>query len=421
MIAILQLLAILGLGYVGTHYLAERVRARFHVVTGVEFVVLGVLVGPYVTNVMTPEVLLQLGPVTSLAIGALGLILGLEFRFDRILSTKREALELSFFSLLATGLLVGGLAAAWLWVSVPRVSFLTALPAALALGAISAVSAPAAIATVHREMDGQTGLGRMLESAAGFDELLATVLFGLVFCLFHVGITAGIRALTATEWVAASLGFGVVLGILFFLFLGRERDPDRLLLALIGIILFSSGGAYYLNLSPLFINLVLGAMLANTSRHAGALRDVMASIERPLTVVVLLLAGASWNLSALGSPVVWGFMAICLLARPLGKSLGGAIAFRYGEPQPFLTPWMGMGTLAHGSLAVAMAVNFIQVYSGVAADGLFSAVLVSVLIWEVLAPGRTRRTLIDSEPALAPRVDTAGKAQRKRPATQRPA
>ncbi len=210
--------------------------------------------------------------------------------------------------------------------------------------------------------------------------------------------------------MAVSTGVGVGLGVLFFLFLGREQDPDRLLLALMGIILFSSGAAYYLNLSPLFVNMVLGVMLANTSRHAGKLREVMDSIRRPITVVILVLAGASWNLGALGSPVVVGLLMICLVGRPVGKALGGSLTFRYAEPRPYLSPWMGMGTMAHGSLAVAMAVNFQDVYTGVAglaADGLFSAVLVSVLVWEVLAPSQVRRALIDSEPALAPRVTTA--------------
>jgi hypothetical protein len=35
-----------------------------------------------------------------------------------------------------------------------------------------------------------------------------------------------------------------------------------------------------LNLSPLLVNLILGAMLANTSRHSSALRKVMGTIER---------------------------------------------------------------------------------------------------------------------------------------------
>jgi NhaP-type Na+/H+ or K+/H+ antiporter len=140
MIAILQLLAILGLGYLGTHFFVERLRARFHVVTGVEFVVLGVLVGPHVTDLMTPEVLTQLGPVTSLAIGAVGLTLGLEFRLATVFRSKQEALELSFFGVLLTALIVGGLATAWAWVVLSPDVFMAALPAAVALGAIAAVA-----------------------------------------------------------------------------------------------------------------------------------------------------------------------------------------------------------------------------------------------------------------------------------------
>lgn len=409
MIATLQLLAILGLGYLGTHYLAERIRSRFQVVTGVEFVVLGVLVGPYVTDVMTPEVLLQLGPVTSLAIGALGLSLGLHFRFDSVQGKHRESGELSGFGVLATLLFVGTPALALVWWVTPGEDLRDALAAAAGLGAIAAVSAPGAIRAVRESMEGNARLGRVLEASAHFDQVLATALFGLVFCVFHVGQTSGIRALTATEWVAVTVGFGVVLGVLFFLFLGRERDPERLLLALIGIILFSSGSAYYLNLSPLLVNLVLGLMLGTMSRHGKGLRDVMDSIERPLIVVVLVLAGASWSLPALKSPLVWAFIAICLVGRPLGKAFGGALTFRYGEGVADQTPTMGLGSLAHGALAVAMAVNFSQVYSGPAADGLFSAVLVSVLVWEVLAPGQIRRALIDSEPALGPRVGTGAR------------
>ena len=407
MIAILQLLAILGIGYLGTHYVAERFRARFHVATGVEFVVLGVLVGPHVTDVMTPDVLNQLGPVISLAVGAVGLVLGLEFPTAIRRTMRAEALELSFFGVLGTVLIVGGGATGLAWLILPQEAFMAALPVAVALGAVAAVSAPEPIVTVHRQMEGQVRLAGLLESSAKFDQVLATVLFGLVFCLFHNGETSGVRPLTPTEWVAVSTGLGVVLGGLFFLFLGREQDSDRLLLALIGIILFSSGAAYYLNLSPLYVNLVLGVMLASTSRLAAKLREVMKEIERPMTVVILVVAGASWNLAALTHPIVWGMVAICLLGRPIGKTLGGALAFRYGEHREHVTPWMGAGTMAHGGLAVAMAVNFGEVYSGPVADGLVSAALVSVLVWEVMAPGRIRRTLIDSEPALAPRPKAA--------------
>lgn len=60
MLTILQLLAILVLGYLSAHYVIGRLQTRFFILTGVEYVVLGVLVGPYVTGVMTPEVVGQL-------------------------------------------------------------------------------------------------------------------------------------------------------------------------------------------------------------------------------------------------------------------------------------------------------------------------------------------------------------------------
>ncbi len=399
-IATLQLITLLVLGYLGTHFVAERVRRRFHVVARVEFLLLGVVVGPQVAGIMRAEDLIQMEPVVAVAIGAIGLLLGLRFRFERLILHHAQSLQLAFFTVAATVLVVGGGASAFVRWVLPGMDPAGALPAALALGTVAAVSGAGAVSSIRRELDGGGRLGEVLETAARLSQVLATVLFGLVFCLFHVGETGLPRQLTAVEWMAANVGFGIVLGMLFFLFLGRERDRDRLLLALIGIVLFSSGTAYYLNLSPLFINLTLGALLSNTWQRADDLRTVMQALEGPLMVVLLVVAGASWNLLAATNPLVLGMVGLCLVGRPLAMTIGGRLAFQYGDRSANLTPWMGSGLVAHGGLAIVMALDFVDVYPGIGADGLLTGVILSVLLWEILAPSRIRSVLIDAEPTL---------------------
>ncbi len=400
MIATLQLITLLVLGYLGTHFVAERVRRRFHIVARVEFLLLGILVGPHVAGIMRAEDLSLMEPVVAVAIGAIGLLVGLRFRFERLILHHGQSLQLAFFTVAGTVVLVGGVGTALARWLLPSAGLETALPAALALGTIAAVSGAAAVSSIRRELGGGGRLGEILETAARLSQVLATTLFGLVFCLFHVGETALPRPLTAVEWMAANVGFGIVLGVLFFLFLGRERDRDRLLLALIGIVLFASGTAYYLNLSPLFINFALGAMLSNTWQRADDLRTAMHALEGPLMVVLLVVAGASWNLRATTDPVVLVMVALCLVGRPLAMTAGGRLAFQYGDRTSNLTPWMGGGLVAHGGLAIVMALDFMDVYPGLTADGLLTAVILSVLLWEILAPSRIRSVLIDAEPTL---------------------
>ncbi len=397
----LELVAILVLGYLGTHFVARRVRQRFHIVSGIEFLVLGVLVGPHVAGVLRPDDLDQLQPVISVALGALGLVLGLRFRFARLIAQHGDSLFLAFFAVTTTVVLVSG-GATFLTLKLYHPSqWPVALPAAVAFGILAAVSGPATVASIRTELGGGGRLAGILETAAQLSHVITTVLFGLVFCAFHLGETTLARPLTAVEWMVANLGFGILLGLLFFLFLGRERDEDRILLAILGIVLFASGTAYYLHLSPLFITLALGVMLSSTSTGTDAIESVLRTLEGPLMVVILVVAGASWNLATLTQPIAWIFLAVALLGRPVALTLGGWLSFRYGPSNHRLTPWMGGGLVAQEGLAIAMAYNLTQVYKGLGPDVLLSVVILSVLVWEFLSPSRVRAALLDAEPSLA--------------------
>lgn len=400
MIAILQLVALLVIGYLGTHFLEDRLPARFRVLSSLGFVLLGVVAGPHVAGALAPESLNQMKPVVSVGLGVIGLLLGLRFRFQRLIVQHGRSLQLAFFSVLACVVLVGGSGVLLVFIVFHASQWSVALPAALALGTVAGASGPITIKAVREELDGGGQLGALLETAGRLTQILSVLLFGLIYCAFHVGVTEAIRPPTIVEWMVANVGIGLALGVLFFLFLGRESDESRLLLALIGIVLFASGTAQYLNLSPLFTNMILGIMLANTSRRADALAKVLSAIEPPTTLVVLAVAGASLRLTALTQPALWGLVALSLFLRPLGTAIGGWVTYRYAERAGHLTPWMGRGLDAHSYLAIAMAVDFTLVYQGLAVDALLASAILSVVVWGVLAQPRIREALRDAEPSL---------------------
>lgn len=400
MIAILQLVALLVIGYLGTHFLEDRLPEQLRVLSSLGFVLLGVVAGPHVAGALAPESLAQMKPVVSVGLGAIGLMLGLRFRFQRLIVQHGRSLQLAFFSVLACVVLVGGSAVLLVFTLFHPSQWSVALPAALALGTVAGGSGPITIKAVREELDGGGRLGALLETAGRLTQILSVTLFGLIYCAFHVGVTGAIRTPTIVEWMVTNVGIGLALGVLFFLFLGRESDEGRLLLALIGIVLFASGTAQYLNLSPLFTNMILGIMLANTSRRADALAKVLSAIEPPTTLVVLAVAGASLRLSALGQPALWGFVLLSLFLRPLGTALGGWVTYRYAERASHLTPWMGRGLDAQSYLAIAMAVDFTLVYQGLAVDALLASAILSVVVWGVLARPRIRAALRDAEPSL---------------------
>ena len=408
---IIRFIAILAVGYLSAHFLIGRLQSRFFFTSGIEYIILGVLIGPQLsvvigpqwTGFMTREVVAQLGPIMSLAIGSIGLLAGLQIRFREMGRKDAEYYRVAFIESLVAFLLIGGAFALIFWYVLSghlagQEKVMAVFTSAAALGATGAVSALTAIRVVKQHYKARGQLSDMLQVAVRFDEMAGIILFGFIFCIFHVGEPIGIRPLTKTEWVAVNIVFGILLGILFFLFLGREQSKQKLLLALIGIVVFSSGVAYYLNLSPLFINFVLGMMLANTSKISKQLLEVLQSVEKPFYVVLLVFAGAAWQLSFHSRWYVSvGLVAAYFLLRYLGKLIGGYLAYTTSDHPERFARRVGVGLLSQGGVAVAMVINYQQVYQNSFTNTVVSCVLVSVILNEFLSPKLTKDLLVDAE------------------------
>ncbi len=101
-------------------------------------------------------------------------------------------------------------------------------------------------------------------------------------------------------WLVAAVGMGVICGILF-LWLTRPRPAgDELVLFLLGIAAFASGAAFQLQLSPLFVSVTMGAVVANLSPDPQRAFRILQEWEKPIYVVFLMLAGA-----LLSFPTIW--------------------------------------------------------------------------------------------------------------------
>jgi hypothetical protein len=182
---------------------------------------------------------------------------------------------------------------------------------------------------------------------------------------------------------------GAALGFLFSLFLAGDESDNSRFLALVGIIAFASGGAYFLELSPLAVNLSMGFVLVNFARGGHLLHSTLESTERPMAIVLLFFAGALWKPTDLQVTLIalGGF----LLLRTTAKWLASVVA-AWGTS---LRKDLFRGLLAHGDVTLAMAVSFRLVYQGGAADVAYSVVLGSIIINDLLAPRLLRGLLAD--------------------------
>ncbi|HEX2190130.1 MAG TPA: hypothetical protein VHG51_14580 [Longimicrobiaceae bacterium] len=372
------MLVVVG-GYLAAHVASGWLARRYLVVSGAEYLLLGVLLGPQVSGIIGTAAFGGFAPFLTLALGWVGVVVGAQFSLPELVRIPAPPYRIAFFeaALTLAAVTAGSmLVCSWLFGMTPEQA---AVPG-VALGAVATASAPTGIALVARRLGGQGPVVRQLQLTTAIDALVAIVAVGILLTVGHSPPSGSARAPTPTEWVVISVGIGCVGGTLFHLFLGNERKVDRLFIGLAGATILASGAAAYLRLSPLLPTMLIGAILANTSGNADEIRRALASVERPLYFVLLIFAGAAW-VPAEGA---WLLPVLVFLAvRSAAKVGGGWLAARVNDALPTLGWGWGRALLGQGGLAVAIALNY-RLHPGAAlAEVVFTAALVSVLVTDV--------------------------------------
>ena len=106
------LILLVVLGYLAARFAVDWLARHALVVSGAEYLVLGLLLGPRGTELLTPLQLEGLAPFFTLAIGWMGVSLGFQFWLPVLTRTPGILFRLAFVEALLTMGLVGG--SAWL-------------------------------------------------------------------------------------------------------------------------------------------------------------------------------------------------------------------------------------------------------------------------------------------------------------------
>jgi hypothetical protein len=386
---VVLLVVVIGVAYVLAHNVVERLQRRFLVVSGAEYLLLGFLLGPAFPAIHALDNVTGLLPIIALAAGWVGLLRGTDFDFTSLQKLDPATWRVVFLHHLLPGVAVGigsyyfFMETGWV-VASSRDAALSAC--ALACFAAADSAEPFDLLASRYEVSGR--LAPLLRNGTRLGDIAVILAFGLIFCVFHENAPEA-QYYSPSLWAWVTVLLGAALGVLFSLFLAGDESDNSRFLALVGIIAFASGGAYFLELSPLAVNLSMGFVLVNFARGGQLLHTTLESTERPMTIVLLIFAGALWEPTNLLPTML--LLGGFLVARTGAKWLASVIA-GWGSS---LRKDLFRGLLAHGNVTLAMAVSFRLVYDGEAAKIAYSAVLASIILNDLMAPRLLRGLLVD--------------------------
>ena len=390
---VLTVILIVAVAYIAAHLVLERIQQRFLFVTGLEYVLLGAVLGPTVFPQLTIlQNLESLAPLIAFATGWVGLLYGVQLKTFGGLKTDPLALRVGLMHALCVG---GGVALIFFGFAqsgyiFERMSFAETWVAAGTLGCASAAitdTAPRLLSSRYPHLKSSSLLGH-LRNSTEVASVVAILGSGILFAVHHQGVTLGIDP-GASDWVLLTVGLGTALGLLFSFFLGSEDDPNHRFLALSGILVFASGAAFFLQLSALAINLLLGFILVN-SRHGEQISSTLESTRKPTMVMLLVFAGALWR------PVDLLLSLAGLVALIVARRILIELAVRLAAAGTPVRNDIARGLIGQGDVALAIAIAGRLVFEGPLVDLAYTLVITSVVCFEAAAPRQLQRLLADA-------------------------
>jgi hypothetical protein len=320
----------------------------------------GLALGPDGLAVLSPRVLAVLDPVTSIGLAALGVLIGLSLTPD-----KRDA---------ARGFAVG---------SLETVATVLAIGLAVVLAADVwlvnvAWSAPAiALLAVCASPSAARGTDAESETAVAgsYGDLPAILLGGFTMTWLVEPSAAAVLWLTVN-----TVGIAAVSAIAGWLLVGEAATESEQRVFAAGTLLLLGGAAVYLSSAVLLLGVMAGIVwgVAGGLSRDRIVRDV-SYVQHPFVVLLLLVAGASIDLSADAFA-----LALLIAVTRVGAKLAGiAVASRTLAPE--LQIGGGMRLIAPGAVGIGLALGATNVPGLAEGQLLLSVVVTSVIVSDVLA------------------------------------
>ncbi len=387
--------------------LMSRLAKKLNLPAVTAYLVAGLLLGPYLLGALdvtgigfhSPEVVSRLDIISQVALGFIAFTIGNEFRLEQLKSMGRQAITVGILQAVAATALVDAALVVLHFINPSLID----LSSAITLGAIAAATAPAATLMVVRQYKANGPLTRLLLLVVAIDDAVGLVLFSASFGVAMALESGSINLVTVLVEpvieIALSLALGGLAGWVLFLVEKFFHSRSKRLSISIGFVLLTAGlsmvefeaGGIHFGFSLLLVCMMTGTVFCNICDFSEELMGRVDGWTAPLFVLFFVLSGAELNLKILSNPMVLLVGLVYIVARSLGKYLGAYGSCALTGCSDSIKKHLGITLLPQAGVALGMALTAQQLAAGAMVR---SVVLFSVLVYELVGPALTKRSLL---------------------------
>jgi hypothetical protein len=385
--SLLLLMGLLLVAYLGSFLVGGRSVRGVGLPSSVEWVVLGVVIGPHAMGVVSRSLVDAVEPVIVVALSWLLLVDGVNYAATH---RGRASFKRVVVGVVWAAVSGGAVAAALYW-ALPRIApelMKDRLVLALALGAASAETTNHVMRWARERFHADGPLVDLLEDIAATDHLVP---LGMVVALTAMAGRSKAAWLGPPTVAGITVGFGALLGLLCALLLRREFRLRESWGTLLGISLLGIGVSAQIGLSYLAVLFFMGLVIAFVSRHAADLRAMLGSTERGALLPALILCGVRIEPGRLRHTLL--ILGVVLGARIVTKLVLGRLL---SLVRPIARPAGGLlatAMLSSGSLTMCIGLACALGFPGETGDTILAVAAGLCVAGELLGPPSLRAAL----------------------------
>jgi Kef-type K+ transport system membrane component KefB len=371
------------------------------------YLVAGLLLGPFALGRLNiPGFGFQslhqvelMGIVTETALGFIAFTIGNEFRLSQLKTMGRSAITIGILQAVITTVLVD-IILIGLHLCFPNV---ISVPVAITLGAIASATAPAATLMVVRQYKADGPLTRLLMLVVAIDDAVGLVLFsvsfGIASALSHGQVSVLAVVVEPILEILLSLGLGSLMGWLLNWVEQFFHSRSKRMTISVAFVLLTVGlssvhfevAGIHCGFSLLLVCMMTGTIFCNICSTSEELMDRVDNWVMPLNILFFVISGAELDLEILANPVTILVGVIYILARSAGKYYGSAVSCKLTKQSKPITDNLGITLLPQAGVALGMAMTAASLENG---DLARNVVLFAVLVYELVGPALTKRSLL---------------------------
>ena len=387
--------------------LLSRLAKRLALPAVTAYLVTGLLLGPFCIGALglsglgfaSMEAVERLNILSQVALGFIAFTIGNEFRVSQLKTMGRQAIIVGILQAAAATALVD-LALIVLHLVRPGI---ISVSSAITLGSIAAATAPAATLMVVRQYKADGPMTRLLLMVVAIDDAVGLVLFSASFGVAMALESGSVSVVTVLVEplveIVLSLVLGAAAGLALYWVERFFHSRSKRLSISIGFVLLTVGlsmvefqvGGVRCGFSLLLVCMMTGTLFCNICDFSEELMARVDGWTAPLFVLFFVLSGAELDLSVLKDPSVLLIGVIYIFVRSLGKYLGAYGSCALTGCDEKIKKHLGITLLPQAGVALGMAITAQALADGAVVR---SVVLFSVLVYELVGPALTKRSLL---------------------------